>query len=146
MKILSMKNTSKFLSRQASFSKNIMILEELQQSDTIFLDLSFNLIQQFRQLTVTNPFLICWTISWFSSFSSNLELIFIWISIIKEKQVLDISFFISINMSDCFYLFITHYKTKVCKNLSKLFGRYFKMTMSIKILEEWLRVQSLLKP
>ena len=132
--LLGVEDSSELLFGQEPFSEEVVVLEELEQSDSVFLHLDFNFIEQLVQLAFPRVINLLGLVDSFPQ--GFLVVAFEGIRIIQELLVLDVILFIPISFDQRLQLLISHCESEVCQSLSELFGRHLEMLVSVKVLKE----------
>lgn len=141
---LRVESRPEFLLGQVAFSQDIVVLEELKQSDSVLFNLSLYLQHQVVQLFVS---LEVGLFSDIGSLRASLDRLgenFSRVSLFQESQVFDFSSRVSENLDTCLGLLVRDYESEIRKNLSELLDGDLEVFMSIPILEETLGIKSVL--
>lgn len=119
-----------------------MILEELLQSDSVFLDLSLQFENQLLIFSFAREDVNFANILGLFSLVHFILACLEWIGIIDEIHVTDFVLVSAIDLNDCLDFLIRHGEAEVCKGLSELLGRHLEVFVAVPILEEALGVKS----
>ena len=119
-----------------------MILEELKQPNAVLLDLRFQLVKEAVYLLLSLEALQLTLVScllggFFKSIAGGE-----WVAVVDELHVLDFVLVRSVDGHQRVELFVLHGEAKVGEGLSELLRGHLEMLVSIPVLEEALRVES----
>ena len=139
-----MENTSEFLLRNVALSEDIMVLEELKQSKTVFLNHVLNLSHECFMCSFSIEIGVSFNIGGLGTCCRSVDDVFKAVRVSKELSILNLIVLVSIDCSNRFSVIFKERETKSSKNLTEHLCRYFKVLMAVKILEEALCVKSVL--
>lgn len=137
-----MKSWAELCWLNASFTEQVVILEEFLKSNSVTFDdvlYLFHQINHFLGSIVIYKFSV---ICWFCTCIWAVYNILLNVTVFQKFSVLNVIDFITINKWYQFCLMLTQWETVCCQNLSENLGCYFKMSVQVKILEETLSIKS----
>ena len=139
-----MTGASEFLSRQAALSENIVILEELKNSNAVFLDYLLDLSHECLVIIHTIKVRKSVSESGLGACSVAIDYVFKAVCITKEVCIPYRVIFVTVNQRDSFNLLFANLETKSVENLSENLWSHLKGAKGVSVLEEALSIKSVL--
>ncbi len=131
-----MKHSSELLHWQVSLTKNIVILEEFGESDSVFLNNVFDLLHQVVVSLLSIEVSKSVNISGLCVCCGSMDNILKAVSIIQEFSVLDVIIFVAVNKSNSVNIILTDLEMKRVEHLAEDFRGDLEVAKSITVLEE----------
>ena len=141
---LAVTGASEFLSRQAALSENIVILEELKNSNAVFLDYLLDLSHECLVIIHTIKVRKSVSESGLGACSVAIDYVFKAVGITKEVCIPDRVILVAINKRDSFNLLLINLEAKCVENLSENLRSHLEGAKGISVLEETLGIESVL--
>lgn len=142
--LLGVEGRSELLLGNRSFSERIVILEELKESDSIFLGLLLDFSHEDIELRVSLEVSLLAVVHWFGLSVNVLGSDVRGVGIFKEIHVNDLSVRVAVVSNQALALVVSEDKSESRQNLSELLGRDFEVLVLVPVLEEALGIESVL--
>ena len=141
---LAVTGASEFLSRQAALSENIVILEELKNSNAVFLDYLLDLSHECLVIIHTIKVRKSVSESGLGACCVAIDYVFKAVCITKEVCIPYRVIFVTVNQRDSFNLLFANLETKSVENLSENLWSHLKGAKGVSVLEEAFGIKSIL--
>lgn len=139
---LTEEGTSEFLGRKVAFPEDVVILEELQDSDSVFFDDLFHFLHKclvsFLSIKVDELLHVCRLGAGRGSIDNVLKTV----GVPQEFGVPNRVVFVAVNERDRVHLIFVDFKAQSVQHLSEDFGTHFERTKGVSVLEKALCIQS----
>ena len=141
---LAVTGASEFLSRQAALSENIVILEELKNSNAVFLDYLLDLSHECLVIIYTVEVRKSVSESGLGACSIAIDYVFKAVGITKEVCIPDGVILVTVNKRDSFNRILFYLEAECIENLSENLRSHLKGAKGVSVLEEAFGIKSVL--